>query len=232
MRLRRVVAGVVGLVLVGCSTTPQPQTRTLASADMSMPSWHSCRVQWTWEQDQPPPWAPDGLLAVAVFAPAMESVGDNLEIWRFHRRAGRDGAGRRFSFIFRSNEPAYQQIREQVLTHPLIVRLQQQGVMQTASCRDVSYWSGQELAATSDPAWSPAMQEVWPHYIHGVSRMWLELMKMHIGPVDGERSVEELLQASAAAHETISLVWQGEGRHALLHHLSGVFAYQPVLIRY
>ena len=195
-------------------------------------AWHSCRAKLSWEVDQPAPWGADGLIAVAMFAPLIDSLGSHLEIWRFHRRAGRDGAGRRFSFIYRSSEQGHNSIVEWLEQHPMHKALRAAGVLEKLDCSDVAYWSGPSMGATSDAAWSQAMQEVWPQYIHGVSRMWLELMRMQIGPLRGERSLDDLLAASAEAQRVTTLVWQGEGQHALLHHLNAVFAYQPLLIRY
>ncbi len=195
-------------------------------------AWHSCRAKLHWDTEQPAPWEADALLAVALFAPLIDSLGPHLEIWRFHRRAGLDGAGRRFSFIYRASDQAHSVIGDWLELHPMRVALQDAGVLEQLDCSDVEYWSGPDMGATSDPAWSPAMQQVWPQYIHGVSRMWLELMQMQIGPLDGRRSLDELLAASAEAQRVTTLVWQGEGQHALLHHLNALFAYQPLLIRY
>ena len=33
-----------------------------------------------------------------------------------------------------------------------------------------------DIEDTSDASWSPVMQVAWPHYIMGVSRMWLEMI--------------------------------------------------------
>lgn len=230
---RALLALCLGVFLVGCASVPRAYPpAALPAANEPAMAWHSCRAKLSWETDQPAPWDADGLLAVALFAPLIESLGPHLEIWRFHRRAGRDGAGRRFSFIYRASELGHNSIVEWLEQHPLRMALHAAGVLEQLDCSDVAYWSGPGMGATSDAAWSPAMQEVWPQYIHGVSRMWLELMRMQIGPLRGERSLDELLAASAEAQRVTTLVWQGEGQHALLHHLNAVFAYQPLLIRY
>lgn len=236
-RMSRLRAGLVAIcmsiLMAGCASVPTvaaPTPLSLAS-DPSM-AWHSCRAKLHWDTQQPASWDTDGLLAVALFAPLIDTLGPHLELWRFHRRAGDDGAGRRFSFIYRSSAQAHSMIIDWLEQHPVRVALQDAGVLEQLDCSDVAYWSGPSMGATSDSAWSPAMQEVWPHYIQGVSQMWLELMRMQIGPLRGQRSLDELLAASTQAQRVTTLMWQGEGQHALLHHLNAVFAYQPLLIRY
>lgn len=207
---------------------PVPQ----AQVGQTDSSWHSCRARWHWSEGVGPPWGGDGLLAVAVFAPLVESADLELSLWRFHRRAARDDAGRRFSFIYRGTASSADSIRHWIKTHPMVHALLEDGVLEEMDCSEVAYWSGTSLAATSDKNWSEVMQQVWPYYINGVSRMWLALMQEQIGPMRGERTLQQLLRDSERAHQITTGIWQLEGQHALLHHLSSVFGYQPLLIRY
>ena len=72
-------------------------------------------------------------------------------------------------------------------------------------------------------------QKTWPALIMGASRMWLdlvgELADAHADEADLERRYEIVQQ-------DLNNIWAGQGQHAMLHHLSAIFAYQPLLIKY
>jgi hypothetical protein len=42
---------------------------------------------------------------------------------------------------------------------------------------------------------------------------------------------DELRQCYMRAYQRVGLCWQQEGGHALLHHLSAVFGYEPVRVK-
>ncbi|MGB0713920.1 MAG: hypothetical protein ACPGUC_10210, partial [Gammaproteobacteria bacterium] len=88
-------------------------------------------------------------------------------------------------------------------------------------------------SATSDQRWRPEVQRHWPHFIQGVSRFWLEMLNSYWIPAGGgeARDLEQRLLVYGAIHERLTGFWQGQGRHALLHHLNALFAYQPVRIQ-
>ena len=62
----------------------------------------------------------DVLLAHQLFKPVLLKYAHNIELWRFHRRAGRDKAGHRFSFIFYAREATATAILNNLAENPLI----------------------------------------------------------------------------------------------------------------
>ena len=82
---------------------------------------------------------------------------------------------------------------------------------------------------TSDRHWPLSVQRTWPALAMGASRMWLDL----VGEIADEHAGEQdLEQRYVAVQQDISDLWAREGQHAVLHHLSAIFAYQPLLITY
>ena len=59
--------------------------------------------------------------------------------------------------------------------------------------------------------------------------MWLDL----VGEVaDKYADEQDLEQRYMKVQQEINTIWEQQGQHAVLHHLSAIFAYQPLLITY
>ncbi len=59
--------------------------------------------------------------------------------------------------------------------------------------------------------------------------MWLDL----VGEIAAKHSDEQdLEQLYMKVQQDINILWAEKGQHAVLHHLSAIFAYQPLLITY
>jgi hypothetical protein len=70
------------------------------------------------------------------------------------------------------------------------------------------------------------VQREWPKFIEGASRLWLGLVK-----AQAERYADQaLLQRYRNVEEAMTQIWFEEANHALFHHLSALFGYQPVRV--
>ena len=86
---------------------------------------------------------------------------------------------------------------------------------------------------SSDTAWPPELRRSWPHFIMGASQTWLDLvaaMAEEDGAESSDTSLEGLENKYGRVSRRIDAVWREEGRHAFLHHLNALFAYQPVVV--
>jgi hypothetical protein len=209
------------------ATEPVAAGETLQS--IQQPSWWRVRFRIHWPQDQEPDWAMDVLLAHRVVAPVLAQYRDMIELWRFHRRAGRDGAGHQFSFIFYATPRTAKRIYTALQADPLLQRLQSVKIVYTP----IHANKEPDIESTSDPNWPIVIQKSWPYYIMGVSAMWLDLIAEIVKENPGEPnpSIKELKQYYADISDAVTGLWRTEGQHAFLHHLSAVFGYQPLLIR-
>lgn len=199
----------------------------MQAATDAQASWWYVRFRLRWPEGEDPLWYPDLLLADLVLGPVLEAEHDAISLWRFHRRAARDEAGRRFSFIFRATPATAGRVNARIASDPLVHRLRKRGVLEEVLFDDPRQPTRLGAGDTSDPNWSPQMQTAWPHFIQGVSELWLGLIR----ELDKSRTwPAEPLARYAAIDKALNEMWRTEGGHALLHHLSAAFGYQELLV--
>jgi hypothetical protein len=75
------------------------------------------------------------------------------------------------------------------------------------------------------------MQNTWPYYIMGVSRMWLAMVDQvsRESGMAAEATLGETLEHYARVNDAITHIWQQEGYHALLHHLNAIYGYEALV---
>ena len=227
--------GVLALFhLSGCATAPVPSAgmpaadaaAPLPAADEPLYWWYS-RFRLAWPEGEPAPWHPDLLLADRVLRPILEAEGERISLWRFHRRAARDAAGRQFSFIYRTTPETARHIQARIDADPQVARLLRKGTLVQVSHDDPARPKRPGIGDTSDPGWTPEIQRAWPYFIMGASRLWLEL----IGELGRSSALPHRIDARYAAIDAeLEALWREQGGHALLHHLSAVFGYRELLV--
>ncbi|BBO90873.1 hypothetical protein [Desulfosarcina ovata] len=220
---------------IGCSA------RMLASPVVSPPSgppqlqsaeegWWAVRFRMD-RPDNETRWEKDLLLAHRIVAPIIAEEEENIGLWRFHRRSNNDAASHQFSFIFYSTAVTADRIYRRVMDDALVTQLLHQGVVQRVVTDALDRNERPAVGDTSDPSWSPVMRNAWPHYIMGVSRMWLAM----VDQVSRENGApESTLETDLLAHyqrvnAEVTRIWQQEGYHALLHHLNAIYGYEPMV---
>jgi hypothetical protein len=224
--------------IAGCSSLGQVQSREIKPLKTrEMPSghgWWYARFRMQWPPDTQPIWYMDLYLAHQVILPKLEKYKENIDLWRFHRRAGRDGAGRQFSFIFYASPRTARQIFNALKTDPLVAYLKAEGVLERDVYDDPTQIIRPDIEDTSDKNWPASIQKTWPFYIMGASQMWLnlisEIAEKNLTD-DPPASVAEIGTFYQQVNEIITELWQKEGRHAYMHHLNALFEYQPLIYR-
>jgi hypothetical protein len=191
--------------------------------------WWYARFRIARSDGEPPRWHIGTLLAGEVIAPVFDTHYRDIRIWRVHRRAGNDDYGHVFSFIFYSTPAGAQRIYNDMTGNPVLARLQQDNTVSWVGFDDVHEISKPDIEDTSDSGWPLLVQKTWPALAMGASRMWLdlvgELAVAHTDEIDLEQRYEIVQQE-------LNVIWASQGQHAMLHHLSGIFAYEPLLIKY
>ena len=232
-----VVVLLLGFWLGGCAVLPagpeplETRPATLPETRAEVPGdglyWWYVRFRMAWPEGEEAPWHPDLWLADRVLGPVLDEEADALTLWRFHRRAARDGAGRQFSFIFRASPETAARVNDRIRADAVVRWMQADGLLKAVVFEDPARPSRPGIGDTSDPAWTPAMQRAWPYFIMGVSRLWLELIR-ELDRDGGWPSAPEARYA--AISDALDMQWRNEGGHALLHHLNAVFGYKEVQI--
>lgn len=176
-------------------------------------------------------WERDLLIAHRITAPLIRAYQADIELWRYHRRSAGDLKGHQFSFIFFASAETADQINRQVNADPLVEQLLSVGVVKSVLTDTVDHNDRQAVGDTSDPSWSVVMQDSWPYFIMGVSRMWLEMIDQvskKVGFSDAP-TCERLLEHYETVNVEVTHIWQNESYHALLHHLNAIFGYEAMI---
>lgn len=197
-----------------------------------MASWHRVRFQWQWDGVSPPNWHQDLLLADKVLAIALSQNEKNIRLWRFHRRAKGDIDGFQFSLLIYCDRATASKVFRFVEGDAIVQKLLKS---QTLLAVKYSYGnSGSEkIGYRSDQNWPQSLQESWPEYIMGVSKMWLDLIHYYSSEIAEmqNQNVTEMLEVYRQVNSKVQAIWVGVGQHALLHHLNAIFAYEPLVIK-
>ena len=238
---RQICISLLLLLLWGCASV-QPQTTQQQPVQTAPPDehsgqdalpegegWWAARFRIVRPDGEPPRWYVGALLAGEVIAPVFETRYRDILVWRVHRRAGNDDYGHVFSFIFYSTPEAARRIYADISANPVLAQLRQENKVSWVGFDDLHKINKPYIEDTSDPHWSVPVQKTWPALIMGASRMWLDL----VGELaDTHADVADLEQRYELVQQDLTGIWANEGQHAVLHHMSAIFAYQPLLIKY
>lgn len=232
-------------LLTGCASapldlpaapTPTPPVVPPLSATQQEQGWWYARYQVAWQPDTSPDFYRDTLLAHRLVAPVLAKHRQALPLWRFHRRAANDGNGHLFSFIFYSDPDTARQIYRELQQDPLLRDLMKAGLILKFIQDDPAIITRPGIADTSDKDWSPIIAETWPYYIMGVSEMWLAMVTQIATDTAAERpkpaSMQDLDALYKHVNGQITELWQSQGEHAFLHHLSALYGYEPLAVRF
>ena len=195
-------------------------------------AWWTIAFTLRWDREEAADWHLDALLADQVCAPALATQRSQVRLWRFHRRAGRDDTGHRFSLRVYTDELTADSLYERVRENSVLQWLESDERVTSVTLTRMRGPGAPSIAGSSDSAWPPEIQESWPWYIMGVSQTWLSL----INQVKAEDPLEDtstaaLLDYYETVNDRVSALWRGHGQHVYLHHLNALFGYAPLVIR-
>ncbi len=125
-----------------------------------------------------------------------------------------------------------QKIFDDLRSDSIIANCLSDGVIDKIVYDDPTNITRPHIKDTSDKSWPVSIQKVWPYYITGVSRMWLNLVaEVADQDLKDQRpaSLEDIKQFYQQVNENVTDLWQKKGRHAFLHHLNAVFGYEPLI---
>ena len=224
------LAGLV-LMLGACSVSTEKPGRAVAAepagaADAEQPTWRYVRFRLNRDDDDQVASFLDLLIADELFTDVLASHESGIRLWRFHRRWPKDATGHQFSFIFFAAPDVTEQVLSQIERAPLLDQLRADGHLREFRVDEAQAGRATDPAATSDTAWSTVIQQEWPAFIMGASRMWLGMVQTeaaaldHVEPYQRYTQVEEILDG----------MWFEEGNHAFFHHLSALFGYKPLRV--
>lgn len=240
--MRILLTAVLVFILSSCSGVQmphEPAERQVASQVVTREGeenyWWHARFKMSWpEADSTPNFSNDLIIVNEVIAPVLAVHADDIKLWRFHRRAGRDNGGHQFSFIFYGSPETARGIFDQIDQNPVLAELIDEEILLELKLDDPARPGKKEIADTSDPTWPSSLQQSWPYFIMGVSVMYLDLAQQEL---DQQRlrqmsSAKARLNEYQAANDRLTLLWKAQGSHALFHHISGIFGYETLEVQF
>jgi hypothetical protein len=210
----------------------KPGGAATPAQERSEKGWWYASFHINWPQDEDPSLDTDLLIAHRIISPVLNQYKKEILLWRFHRRAARDEAGHRFSFIFYTSAATARKIYAAIGSSPVLDQFQAEGVILRLVLDDTSTIARPGIEATSDRGWSLFLQKAWPYFIMGVSQTWLDLISQYAEDGRPEPlSPAEMKAFYQKIDQEVETVWRKEGGHAFLHHLNALFGYGPVNLR-
>ncbi|WP_428355583.1 hypothetical protein [Methyloprofundus sp.] len=220
-------------LLNACTHTVMPVRKSPQSAELIRndpdKAWYAARLSFNWEQGQVPDWYLGTLIAGEVIAPLLPQYVQQITCWRVHRRAVRDQTGHVFSFIFYSSKASAALIYQQLKENKVLAELQARQRIIKISYDLPAVGAPSLLADTSDPVWPATMRASWPYFMMGASQMWMVQLQ---NIKDETTEIDAVEQRYQTIQNKLTEQWQEQGQHALIHHLSALYAYQPVPMRF
>ncbi|MGR8935228.1 MAG: hypothetical protein ACU837_12675 [Gammaproteobacteria bacterium] len=218
--------------LSACSVSrqaAQPLEQPVVGADAKKTGWYRISFEMVWPENQEPSWYMDTLLAHRVIAPVLERYRRDIKLWRFHRRANRDAAGHRFSFIFYATGNTAAYINSAVQNQEPLQKLWSDDRLVRVDYDDPLRNPKPNVEDTSDTHWPLIVQKTWPSFIMGASEMWLGLIR----EIAEQLQKDEQFDDDALYREVqgqLSRYWREDGQHPFLHHLNALFGYEEMIV--
>jgi hypothetical protein len=210
-RLISVLLILLMMVIAGCATTgPTTSPETIAPPPQEIASssgWWFAKFRMHWPAEEQAKWHLDLLIAHKIVAPAPAQYNDEIRLWRFHRRAVRDGAGHPFSFIFYASAETAYQVFNMLRSNELLSEMNFAGMIIKDRYDNTDRISRPRIEDTRDASWPLSIQKNWPYFIMGASRMWLNLISETIAGMqnlDSSLSLQENEEQYKKANATIS----------------------------
>lgn len=215
---------------------PKPVLSSVSATDQKLLKyWWYARFKFVWSEKADTVDFSDNLfIAHQIIIPILDTHHDDIQLWRFHRRAADDNAGHQFSFIFYATQQTAGSIFQQIEKNALLKQLLNEGILERIRIDDITQPKRQKIEDTSDKNWSYAIQKSWPYYIMGVSTLWLDLLNQEI--TKSQLDTSQPIQLQRAQYKYINAQitkqWQEQGNHAFFHHISAIFGYEPLELRF
>lgn len=155
------------------------------------------------------------------------SISNKIDLWRFHRRKGKDIAGHQFSFLCYTKKKNSKKIDKFIKNTDGFKILSNNNILGKYFIEE----GGEGINGSGDRHWPEKISYSWPYFIQGVSRSIMEMIKLitfdyyinNITDMDNLLEIEELYQK---VDKHLDYYWYEYGGHAFLHHLNGLFGYQ------
>lgn len=187
-------------------------------------NWYNYRFKIKLPSNQAPRWWVDICLIDSVVRDILTQHGEQIKLWRFHRRVQNDAGGHKFSFLCYCSEKISESIQKLIDEHSVLKCFLDSDILEGHEKED----NGSRIEATSDGMWSIELKKAWPQYIMGVSSLILDLIseiRSHHDLSVSTNNSGDLEKTYSAINKRLIGIWSNEGSEAFLHHINALFGY-------
>ncbi len=231
------------LLLMGCAGTETPRHHPGAIQPLTYPfmahngkyGWWLIRYQFHWPPEENPLWHLDMLVANEIVKPVLHRHREDILLWRFHRRAARDGAGHQFSFIFFTESATARKVLKALRSRHALELIEASGDLARVVYDEGRTAQKSNVEDTSDPHWPHDLQKAWPWFIMGVSETWLALVGQIATDLHGHipsATTSDLKCIYEMVRVRMTEQWREHAAHAFVHHLNALFGYEPFKVKH
>ena len=173
------------------------------------------------------------LIAYEICRSVIYSHESEIYPWRFHRLF-QDEHMNQLTFRFSSSEEICSNIMDDIGNNKTYKLLKDLGLLQLNE-------DGNLLCVAKGPdgepkQWPKEINLVWPHFICGASKSWLEMIHLFciylsVGGTKAE-SFEDRIAFYNQINSKIDSMWVKWGGHAFNHHLNALFGYKYINVNF
>jgi hypothetical protein len=195
--------------------------------------WANVFFRIAWPENSDPLWHIDLLIAHKILNPIMKRFESKFLSWQFHRRADRDSRGHEFTFSFFASKDLVLELYSLIEQDLILREMQDKGYIIETIFDDVTNRQLSGIDDKSNKNWPNPLRVSWPHFMTGVSKMWLALIDevLRNQVTEKLRSIDDNVSLYRDINKSINKMWQDTGQHAFLHYLNAIFGYTPVIIQ-
>ncbi len=147
------------------------------------------------------------------------------ELWRFHRRSGKDSVGHQLSLLVYTDRKTASKISMELVDHYSIRMLAENNRIKSNSIEIME----PGIEKTSDANWSESLQKSWPYFACGTCQMILGLMADI--PKFEKPKIDHTYEEYEFLHNDMKDLYTDNASHVFIHHISALFGYAPIKLR-
>lgn len=176
------------------------------------------------------------LIANEILGPIIERLEEDIVVYRFHRTFNQAEKSHPFRLKLYGPLSLGSAVGEYIQRHGLYQEVKALGLLELMENEDIACQAvnGEtQMKDDNDSSWPDEIKEVWPCYIHGVSRAWLGLVRLF---ADKEKekvphvTFKQKIDLYTKVNGLVAERWISCGCPAMLHHLNAVFGYKHIQV--
>ncbi len=192
-----------------------------------MNHWIQYKFRFNDDPDSPDWWM-DLFLIDTAFRDIIEK--HKPELWRFHRRSGKDSVGHQLSLLVYTDKKISEKIHSELSNHNAVAILANDIHPKIKSFIYEEMEPG--IEKTSDVNWTMSLQKSWPYFACGACQMILGLFPDPPEYWDNQKKIFFTSQHYEGVDKVpMKEFFSDNASHAFIHHLSALFGYAPINLR-